>query len=53
MLEVMILTCAEAQLMIGNLKGVDLPLPVRLEIAEEILDRSQCDGNVRLREMLQ
>ena len=50
MLEIAILTCVEAHVLIGNLRGAELPLPVRLEIAEEILNRSECDGNVRLSE---
>ena len=53
MLEIAILTCVEAHVLIGNLRGAELPLPVRLEIAEEILNRSECDGNVRLSEVLQ
>ena len=42
MLELAVLSCMRAQVMIQNMKGVELPLAIRQEIAEEIIANSDC-----------
>ena len=47
MLEVAILTCLEAQLIIKNITQNELPTEVKVELIREVLNRSSCeDGNV-------
>ena len=47
MLEIAVLTCMEAYKIIDNMKGVELPLPIKQEIVQEIINRSDCyDGDV-------
>lgn len=47
MIEIAILTCLEAQKLITNITKGDLPTPIKVELIQEILDRSECNnGNV-------
>ena len=52
MLELAILTCIEAQVIIRNIEGGDLPPHIQVELIQTVLDRSDCDGNVRLSKVL-
>ena len=42
MLELAVLSCLKAQVMLQNMKGIELPLAIRREIAEEIIVNSDC-----------
>jgi len=54
MLETMVLTCLEAQLIIRNVAGVEVPLSTKIELMKEVLDRSACKhGDVRLPKVLE
>ena len=46
MLELAILTCIEAQVIIRNIEGGDMPPHIQVELVETVLEWSDCDGNV-------
>ena len=47
MLSIVVLTCLEAQKLITSITEQQLPTEVKVELIQEVLDRSECkDGNV-------
>jgi len=47
MIEIALLTCLEAQKLITNITKGDLPILIKVELIQEVLDRSDCkNGNV-------
>ena len=47
MIELAVLTCLEAQKIITNITKRDLPVSLKVELIQEVLDRSDCkNGHV-------
>ena len=53
MLEIAMIACIEARQIVNRIEGGNLPPHIQVELINEVLERSDCDGYVRLSEMFE